>query len=181
MKICLIGFDNLPVLAPEYRRHLMGGEAVQQTLLARALARLGHEVSMVVADHGQGDGARWEEIRVFRAYRPDAGLPVLRFVHPRWTGMWSALTRADADLYYTSCAGMQVGLLALFCRRFGKRFVFRIASDTDCDESRLLVPFQRDRWLYAYGLRRADAILVQSVEQALALERNYGLAGRVAG
>jgi glycosyltransferase involved in cell wall biosynthesis len=181
MKICFVGFHNLPVLAPEYRRHTIGGEAVQQTLLGRALARRGHEVSMVVADHGQPDGSEWDAIRVFGAYRPDAGLPVLRFVHPRWTGMWSALKRADADLYYTSCAGMQVGLVALFCRHFRKRFVFRIASDTDCDRSRLLVPLARDRWLYAYGLRRADAILVQSVSQADALARNYGLAGRVAG
>src|SRR5262249_18662827 len=101
--------------------------------------------------------------------------------HPRWTGMWSALKRADADLYYTSCAGMQVGLLALFCRRFGRRFVFRIASDTDCDGTRLLVPYARDRWLYAYGLRRADTILVQSASQAQALELNYGLTSRVAG
>jgi glycosyltransferase involved in cell wall biosynthesis len=181
MKICLVGFDNLPLLAPEYRGQLIGGEAVQQALLGRALARRGHDVSMVVADHGQDDGARWEAIRVFRAYRLDAGLPGLRFIHPRWTGMWSALERAGADLYYTSCAGMQVGLLALFCRRFRKRFVFRIASDSDCDGSRLLVPFARDRWLYAYGLRRADAILVQSIAQAEALRRNYGLASRVAG
>jgi glycosyltransferase involved in cell wall biosynthesis len=181
MKICLVGFHNLPLLAPEYRRDLIGGEAVQQTLLGRALARAGHDVSMVVADHGQQDGARWEAIRVFRSYRPDAGLPGLRFIHPRWTGMWSALARADADLYYTSCAGMQVGLLALFCRRFHKQFVFRVASDSDCDESRLLVPWARDRWLYAYGLRRADAVLVQSASQSEALARNYGVASRVAG
>jgi len=181
MKICLVGLDNLPVLAPEYRRHTIGGESVQQTLLGRALARRGHDVSMVVADYGQRDAAEWEAIRVFNAYRPDAGIPVLRFIHPRWTGMWSALTRADADLYYTSCAGMHVGLVALFCRRFRRRFVFRTASDTDCDGSRLLVRFARDRWLYAYGLRRADAILVQSASQAETLARNYGLAGRVAG
>jgi glycosyltransferase involved in cell wall biosynthesis len=181
MKICLVGFHNLPLLAPEYRRDLIGGEAVQQTLLGRALARAGHDVSMVVADHGQQDGARWEAIRVFRSYRPDAGLPGLRFIHPRWTGMWSALARADADLYYTSCAGMQVGLLALFCKRFHKQFVFRVASDSDCDESRLLVPWARDRWLYAYGLRRADAVLVQSASQSEALARNYGVASRVAG
>jgi len=67
---------------------------------------------MVVADYGQRDAAEWEAIRVFKAYRPDAGIPVLRFIHPRWTGMWSALARADADLYYTSCAGMHVGLVA---------------------------------------------------------------------
>jgi glycosyltransferase involved in cell wall biosynthesis len=181
MKICLVGIDNLPLLAREYRHHLIGGESVQQALLGRALARQGHDVSMVVWDYGQADGAVWDAIRVFKAFRPNAGLPVLRFVHPRWTGMWSALARADADIYYTSCAGMHVGLLALFCRRHRRRFVFRAASDSDCDPDRLLVRFARDRWLYALGLRRADAILVQSATQAAALKRNYGLAGRVAG
>ncbi len=181
MKICFIGYDNLPALSPEYAAHPMGGESVQQTLLARALARRGHDVSMVVLDYGQPDGELWEGIRVFKAFRLDAGLKVLRFVHPRWTGVWSALTRADSDLYYTSCADRLPGLLALYCRRFGKRFVFRCASDSDCDKSRLLVQYARDRWLYAYGLRRADAILVQSALQAETLARSYGLAGRVAG
>ena len=183
MNICFIGLDNLALVAPEYGHHRVGGEAVQQTLLARALARRGHEVSMVVADHGQTDGAAWDAIRTFNAFRLDAGVPVLRFIHPRWTGMWSALARADAELYYTSCAGMHVGLVALFCRRFRRRFVFRAASNPDCDRSRvrLLVPIARDRWLYAQGLRRADAILVQSASQAEALARSYGLASRVAG
>ena len=181
MKICLLGLDNLPVVAPEYRGHTVGGESVQQTLLARALAARGHEVSMVTADYGQPDGAVWEEIRVYKAYRPEAGLPVLRFLHPRWSGLWSALTRADAQLYYTSCAGMQVALLALFCARHGRHFVFRCASDSDCDPSQLLIRYARDRWLYAYGLRRADAILVQSSFQAASLWCHFGLAGRVAG
>ena len=181
MKICLVGLHNLSVLAPEYHDRVVGGEPVQQTLLARALARRGDDVSMIVADLGQPDGMRYEGIRTFKAYRPDAGVPVLRFIHPRWTGLWRALRRADADLYYTSCAGMEVGLLALFCRRFGKRFVFRSASDSDCDSSRLLVRHARDRALYAYGLRRADAILVQGESQAKMLSRSYGLAGRVAG
>jgi glycosyltransferase involved in cell wall biosynthesis len=181
MKICFLGLDNLPVLMPEFGGHTMGGESVQQTLLARALARRGHLVSMVSADYGQRDGACWDGVRVWKAYRPHAGIPVLRFIHPRWSGIWSALRRADADVYYTSCAGMQVGLLALFCRRHGRRFVFRTASDSDCDASRLLVRFMRDRWLYAFGLRRADAILVQGEWQRQALARNYGLRGRVAG
>ncbi|TLZ54748.1 MAG: hypothetical protein E6K22_04660, partial [Gammaproteobacteria bacterium] len=169
MKICFLGLDNLPVLSPEHREHYVGGESVQQTLLARALTARGHEVSMVTADYGQADGAVWDGIRVHKAYRPDAGLPVLRFVHPRWSGLWSALARADAQLYYTSCAGMQVALLALFCARRGRRFVFRSASDSDCDRSKLLIRYARDRWLYAWGLRRADAILVQSAAQAASL------------
>jgi glycosyltransferase involved in cell wall biosynthesis len=180
MKICLLGLDNLPVLAPEWSGRTMGGESVQQTLIAKALARRGHAVSMVSVDHGQPDGESWDGVRVWKAYRPDAGVPVVRFAYPRWSGIWSALDRADADLYYTSCAGMHVGLLALFCARRGKPFVFRVASDTDCDASQLLVRFARDRWLYTYGLKRAGAILAQSEQQAAALARNFRLPSRVA-
>src|SRR6185436_14682092 len=104
-----------------------------------------------------------------------------RFLYPRFTGLWGALRRADADLYYVSCAGAQVGLAAMFCARHRRRLVFRAASDADCDPSRLLIRHTRDRWLYGYGLRRADAILVQSATQARALERCYGLLGRVTG
>src|SRR3970282_435429 len=114
MKICFVGLDNLPVLPPEYRQHTIAGESVQQTLLARALARRGHDVRMVVADYGQAEGAVWDGIRVLKACRLDRGIPVLRFIHPRWTGIWSALARADAELYYTSCAGMLVGLVAMY-------------------------------------------------------------------
>jgi glycosyltransferase involved in cell wall biosynthesis len=181
MSLCLVGLDNLPVLAPEFREHAIGGESVQQTLLAKALARRGHTVSMVTADHGQQDGAICGRIRVYKAYRPAAGVPLLRFVHPRWTGLWSALARADAQLYYTSCAGMHLGLLALYCAHHRRRLVFRCASDSDCDPAHLLIRYARDRWLYRYGLRRADAILVQNAAQAAALRRHFGLTGRPAG
>jgi len=180
MKICFVGACNLAVLAPQYRQHQIGGESVQQTLLARALAQRGHQVTMVVQDYGQRDGAEWDGIRVYKTYRPSAGLPVLRFFHPRWTGMWSAMARADADLYYVSESGMHVGLAALFCKRHRRRYVFRTASDADCEPRRLMLKYARDRWLYEYGLRRADAILVQSAMQAEALSRHYGLTGRVA-
>ena len=183
MNLCFVGPDNLPVLAPEYGHLPIGGESVQQTLLACALARRGFSVSMVVADHGQQDGQLWRGVRVYKSYRPGAGLPVLRFAHPRWTGLWSALRRADAEVYYTSCAGMHVGLIAMFCRRYGRRLIFRAASDPDCDRARLpvLVKYARDRWLYRHGLHRADAILVQSRVQAETLTASYGLRSRTAG
>src|SRR5262245_48086070 len=53
MKLCFVGLDNLPVLAPEFRQHTIGGESVQQTLLAKALAIRGHDVSMVVRTMGR--------------------------------------------------------------------------------------------------------------------------------
>lgn len=169
------------MLAPEYCDQPAGGEALQHTLLARALARRGWRVSMIVLDHGQPDGATWDGVRTYKAYRAEEGLPVVRFLHPRWTKLQGALQRADADIYYTSCAGAELGQMALFARRNGKRVVFRIASDSDCDPRALLVRYWRDRKLYRWGLARADLVLAQTAAQQRALVRNFGRQSRVVG
>jgi glycosyltransferase involved in cell wall biosynthesis len=182
--ICFVGFSNLAVLAPEVDPSSASGEPLQHTLLATALARRGHRVSMVVLDHGQLDGAVWDGVQVFKAYALGAGLPVLRFVHPRWTGLVSALSRADADVYYGSCAGGLIGQIGMFCASRGKRFVFRTASDADCQPDALISMgrwYRRDKWLYERGLRRASGVLVQSVRQQELMRRNFGIDSSIAG
>ncbi len=180
MKICFVGLENLPVLAEEYNHYKIGGEQVQQTLLAKAFSCRGHDVSMVVYDYGQLDGQSWSKIHTYKAFKNGAGIPVLRFIHPRWTGLWSALKRADADLYYTSCAGMLVGLMALYCKRHKRGLVFRLASDADADPKNLLLKYKRDKMLYSYGLRHADVVLSQHRSQQRQLEINYGVPSDVA-
>ena len=176
MKVCFVGLRNLPVLARQYHRHGIGGAELQQALLAKALAARGCHVSMVVADYGQPDSAAWHGVTTYKAYRFDAGLPILRFVYPRWTGTWAALMRADADVYYTSCAGMMVGLVGMFCRRHGRGFVHRLASDADADPKKLLfIRFTRDKKLYEYGLRKADIVLCQHAAQQRALMENFAV------
>lgn len=180
--ICFVGLRNLAVLAPEYDPQGTAGEPVQQTLLATALARRGYDVTMVVSDYGQPDGAIWEHVKTYKAFAPNAGLPVLRFVHPRWTGLWSALKRADADVYYASCAGALAGQVAMFCSRRRKRFVFRAASDADCLPNSLIIRrwYWRDKWMYERALRRAAGILVQSVHQQDLMLRNFGMHSSIA-
>ncbi len=177
--ICFVGLANLPVLAREYGHYGVGGAELQQTLLAKALARQGYKVTMVVADYGQADGAEWDGIKTYKAYRPSAGIPVLRFIHPRWTGLWAAMKRARADIYYTSCAGALLGQVVLFARRAGARVIFRIASNSDCDPASLLIRYGRDKWLYRYGLRHADLVLAQTPEQSKALLKNFRRDSRV--
>jgi glycosyltransferase involved in cell wall biosynthesis len=171
--ICFHGLYNLPILAREFGAHGAGGAQVQQTLLARALVHRGYKISMVVADYGQPDGASWDGIATYKTFRDDEGIPILRFVHPRLTRMWAAMRRADADIYYVSCAGMHVAAAVLFGRAYGRKVIFRVASDSDCDPEKLLVPMWRDRKLYAYGLKRVDAVLAQTPTQQQALLRNY--------
>lgn len=180
MKVCFFGMDNLPVLAPEFGAHGIGGEQVQQTLLARSLVRRGHQVSMVVYDYGQRERQEWDGVITHRAYHPSAGIPILRFAHPRWTNAWRALREADADVYYVSCAGMQLGLLAMFCQKYRRKLIFRVAHDTDCDPDNLLIKYWRDKKLYEFGLRRADRILVQSYQQQVAMLGNYQMQSIIA-
>ena len=177
--ICFVGLANLPVLAREYGHHRVGGAELQQTLLAKALVTQGYDVSMVVADYGQPDGATWDGIRTYRAYRPQAGLPGLRYLHPRWTGLWSAMKRSRADIFYVSCAGALLGQVALFTRLHGGKVIFRIASNTDCDPGALLIRYWRDKRLYRFGLRHADLVLAQTPQQQAALLKNFRRASRV--
>ena len=181
MRICLVSLRALPALSEEHKHERVGGEEVQHAQLAAALARLGHDVRLVVADFGQRDGAVYEGVTTLKAFRESAGLPGLRFIHPQWTKLWSAIAKADADVYYYSCAGMILGMLALYCGRRGRRLVFRVASDVDCDPDKVEIRRRRDRWLYQYGLKRSDAVLVQTVNQQRALLKNYGLPSTVAG
>src|SRR5262245_31202874 len=87
-RICFVGLANLPLLAAEYGPVRTGGAELQQVLLAKALVRRGLSISMILSDHGQADGAAWHGITTYKACTPNAGLPVVRFLHPRWTSLW---------------------------------------------------------------------------------------------
>jgi glycosyltransferase involved in cell wall biosynthesis len=98
---------------------------------------------------------------------------VLRYIYPRWTSIWSALKRADADIYYVSGVGMMLGLVAMFARRHGRKVVYRLASTSDCHPDTICVRYWRDRKLFAYGLKRADLVLSQTLEQQRLMLRHY--------
>ena len=173
--ICFLGLDNYPVLNPSRGHEYFGGESVQQTLLAKAFAGLGYRVSMVVKDHVQAQGETIHGIQTWKTFADGAGIPVLRFVHPRMTSILRALDAADADVVYQSCAGMATGLAAWHCGRRSRKFVFRLAHDTDCIPGQQLIRFWRDRKIYEYGLRRADFIAAQGSRQVDLLRKYYAL------
>ncbi len=178
-KICIIGLDDYPLLAGETETSLVGGECVQRVMLARAWRDLGVDVSMVVHDHGQGPRREIDGILAIAAHRRDEGVPMLRFVHPRMTRLLGALISADAEVYYQSCAGAYTGITSWFCRSAGKRFVYRVASDVDCQPGQQLIEFWRDKKLFEYGLRRADLVAAQTAHQATLLLENYCVASSV--
>jgi glycosyltransferase involved in cell wall biosynthesis len=152
----------------------VGGVERQTSLMARWLAARGHRVSLVTWDEGQRDGEVIDGVRVFKVCRQDAGLPGLRFLHPRWTSLNAAMRRADAAVYYQNCGEYVTGQVALWTRRHRRRFVYSVANDLDCDWRLPAMRNWRERVLYRHGLRHSDRILTQTASQARMLRDGFG-------
>jgi glycosyltransferase involved in cell wall biosynthesis len=134
---------------------------------------------MVTWDEGQGDEIRIDGVRIVTVCRRDAGIPGLRFFHPRWSSLIAALRSADAELYYHNGAEYVSGQVAWWCRLRGRRFVFSSASNSDCDASLPLLPTWRERVLYRSALTRADRVIVQTEMQRQMLQANFNRDGIV--
>ena len=171
--LCFVAPYVWPVLSRDPNIQVVGGAEVQQSILARLFAENGYAVSVITLDYGQPDPAMIDGITVHKAYRERAGIPVLRFVHPRLTTMWRALRAARADLYYQRSSDMWTGVVAEFCRRHGKRSIYAGASDRDFEIGQEQITLARDRWLYRRGLARVDRIVAQNPFQLESCRRNH--------
>jgi glycosyltransferase involved in cell wall biosynthesis len=171
--ICFVAPNIWPVFSHDPVSEFIGGAEVQQSILARVLACAGYRVSIICLDFGQPQDVMRDGVTVHKAYRPDAGLPVLRFVHPRITAMWRAMRAVDADVYYQRCSAMLTAVVAEFCRRYGKRSIFASAANLDFVPGRQPIRYLRDRWLFEQGLKRVDRIVVQNTAQQQDCRTHY--------
>ena len=157
----------------------VGGVERQTSLLARWLADHGYNVTFLTWDEGGAPEEMIDGVRVIKICREDAGLPGLRFFHPRWSGLIAALAIADADVYYHNCGECVTGQMALWCRRKGKPLVFSLASDADCNPALPELHSDRERFLYRFGLRKADRRVAQTETQRESLLLRFGLDSEV--
>lgn len=173
--ICFVAPNAFGLLSGRDDLRHIGGAEVQQCLIARELVRRGRRVCFVTHDHGQPDGAVYDRIRVFKMCGRADGLPFIRFVHPRWTSLCNAMRRADAEVYYQRTAGVETGQVAMWCGRHDRRMIAAIANDRDCTPELLARLNRRERSLYLYGLRRADAVVAQTGRQQALLREQFGV------
>jgi glycosyltransferase involved in cell wall biosynthesis len=157
----------------------IGGVERQTSLLAWWLVERGHEVSLLTWDEGGGAEERIRGVRVIKICRQQAGLPGLRFFHPKWSGLNRAMARADAQVYYHNFSECVTGQMALWCRWHGRGFVFSAASDADCDPALPELHSYRERVLYRYGVRHADRVIVQTLNQQRRMRDLFGLESTV--
>lgn len=173
--ICFVSLDSFAALVDDSKYGRIGGAEIQQALIGRELAKRGYKVTFITLDHGQDDKMEIDGIRIIKAYNPRTGARILRFLHPRLTSLWLAMKRADADIYYQRTGDSITGIVAFFCRKYRRKFVFAVASEAGCVVSLPYYKPKHQRVLYRYGLRRANLVIAQTKTQQRLLIENFGI------
>lgn len=168
--ICFVAPDLYPILVADGSIGSAGGAEVQQNFIARGLVARGYSVSVVTNDFGQADESEVDGVRVIKVNTPKSNLPFIRFFHPGITSLWAALKHANADIYYQRSAGWPTGVVGLYCRHYGRQFIYAAAHDLDMIKDRTHELFDyplawRARYLFQLGLRCASTIVVQNAVQ----------------
>jgi glycosyltransferase involved in cell wall biosynthesis len=174
LKVCFVAHFAYGALTGDPHGHI-GGVERQTALMSRWLADRGHSVSVCTWTEDVPDDETRDGIRIIKICRRDAGVPGIRFFHPRWSGLCAAMRRADAQLYYQNCAEATTGQVALWAHHNRRRFVYSVASDPECDPELPIFSSLRERVLYRRGLELADGIITQTDAQREMLKRGFGV------
>ncbi|MEJ2453987.1 MAG: glycosyltransferase family 4 protein [Candidatus Thiodiazotropha sp.] len=173
--ICIVSPFAYGAMTGDTKFHI-GGVETQTALLAKWLAaNTRHKVSIVTWNENTPDDEFIDGVQIIKLCRRSDGFPVIRFFHPRWSSLISALKHADADIYYQNCAEYVTGQVSLFCKLNHRKFVYSVASDPDCDPKLPTLRTIREKILYRYGLKNADSIIVQTLYQQEMLKSGFGL------
>jgi glycosyltransferase involved in cell wall biosynthesis len=151
-----------------------GGAEVQQVAIARGLVGQGFDVSLVTCDYGQPERVVVDGITVLRAFQPYAGVPVLRFFHPRVTRTVAALAAADAEVYYARGSGFVSGITHDVARMRHAAFVLAAAHDHDARHALPLLDNPRDRWWARRAIHGATAVIAQTEHQRRLFASEFG-------
>lgn len=85
--------------------------------------------------------------------------------------IWRGVSSADASVYVVRTGSPALGVVAAFCRLRRRRLIF--ASSTDADFTLVELRERIRSALYRGGLRRADAVVVQTAEQLRLLRARF--------
>jgi len=180
--VCFVGLKCYDLLVGAEVPRYLGGVEKQLVALAHGMVEQGMKVAFITYDHGQQDIEQVDGITIIKSFAQEAGLPGLRFLHPRMTVLWSTMKKANAAFYIQMGSGSETGQVAMGCRGFAgiqRKFVFCVASDADCVPDLPFLPVRRERTLYRYGLKRADLVISQTASQQKLMSETFAKPSKV--
>ena len=169
MKICIFSINAYSVFNPSSDAPI-GGTEVQLAFLANFFSSQ-IKTSFITGDWGQRVIEEIEGIKIYRAFSLKRSF--LNYLGAPFL-LWRALNLADADIYLASSAGMEIGIISLFCKIKRRKFIYRTAHEWDCTGEYILKHIVAGRF-FKYGLVHSDRVIAQNLEHAHLLKKNYGI------
>ena len=168
VKICFIAPKAYPLFNPDIKK-VFGGAEVDLYLLAGTLAKdEKFEVSFIVADYGQKKFEKIKNVNIIKS---------LDFKQNPLTSaikIWNALKTANADIYMIKTASMGMSLVAFFCKFKNKIFIYRTASQRECDGTYLKQNRIAGK-LFSFSLRKTTQIVTQNQNDRKNLKKTIGI------
>ena len=172
-KICFVAHNAYSALTGRNVDHV-GGVERQQAMMADWLSAQGNEVTVIT--WGQNESIEQNDAGVKLQYlcKKSAGLPVLRFIFPRWLSLIGALRKVDADIYYYNLGDLALGQIVAWSKRNRKTVVYSVSSESVCNSDLRGVLSLRERLFYRFGVRNVDNIIVQTATQSKLMREEFG-------
>lgn len=154
---------------------LVGGAEVQQKILVDALANEGWKVFIITE---KVDGRKRIELNQHTILLPvlefKLGNKYFRKIVYLPLNLWSVLKQIDADIYYHRNPDYLSGVIALFCKLYGKRFVLAGANDWNFDKgNERNLNNILDKISARCAIRFADKLIVQNSRQMELVRSNF--------
>ncbi len=172
IKVCFISIKAYPLFNSAKRDIAFGGAEVQMYQLAKKMAEdENFKVSFVVGDFSQPEEELFRNVRVVKSMNLKRQFGLLSGILEQLK-FWLVLKKSVADVYIQRAIGVETFIVAFFCRLHGKKFIYMIANRPDVDRS-----FRKNHWLigwfYEKGLKMADIIIAQNIDQQKLLKKNF--------
>jgi glycosyltransferase involved in cell wall biosynthesis len=167
MKVCIIALRSYQL----FNRKIAdpsGGAEMQLYLLAKELQKSDKlDVNFIVADYGQQDIEVFEKIRLWKSFSFKQNMISQIFCFFR------VFSKVKADVYIQRTLTIFSGMIAIYCRIIGKKFVYMVAHDGETDNSLPIFNNRLNRILINLLFRQASLVIVQNNYELDNLNKKY--------
>ncbi|MFZ1720668.1 MAG: glycosyltransferase family 4 protein [Candidatus Moraniibacteriota bacterium] len=167
-KLCIVNFNMYCLFDPNSDAP-MGGAELDMYMVVKGLES-DCDISVITGDWGQKEVEFFGGVRVIKSFK--LGIKGLLQFLRSFILFWRSLIRADADIYLSSGAGIEVGVIAFFCKLKKRQSVYRTAHLIDCDGSYVKTN-GLSGLIYEYGLKNASKIVTSVREHGSILIDRY--------
>jgi len=172
-KICFVNMNAYSLFNPNSNAPI-GGAEVDLYTLANYLKKY-FQIDFIVGDWGQEKVEVHQGIKVYKSIKLQK--TVWNYLKAPFL-LWHNLQVSGADVYLMESAGIEVGIVAVFCKIYRKKFLYRTAHDIDCNRE-FIKENKIAGYFYKYGLEGADSVTTQNKDNQKMLWENHKIKAKI--